>query len=38
MVMSVVHPWLMSLREDILKAKTVARRQIYYAPGLNELL
>jgi hypothetical protein len=24
MIVSAVHPWLMSLREDILKAKTIA--------------
>jgi hypothetical protein len=27
MIISAVHPWLMSLREDILKAKTVTRFQ-----------
>jgi hypothetical protein len=31
MIMLVVHPWLMSLRHDILKAKTVARPQPYSA-------
>jgi hypothetical protein len=29
MTMSAVHPWLMSLRDDILEAKTVARPQPY---------
>lgn len=36
MIISAVHPWLMSLREDILKAKTVARPQPYSALALNE--
>ncbi|KFY36773.1 hypothetical protein V494_04982 [Pseudogymnoascus sp. VKM F-4513 (FW-928)] len=36
MIVSAVHPWLMSLREDILKAKTVARPQPYPALALNE--
>ena len=36
MIMSAVHPWLMSLREDILKAKTVARPQPYSALALTE--
>lgn len=31
MILSAVHPWLMSLRGDILKAKTVARPQSYSA-------
>lgn len=31
MMMSAVHPWLMSFREDILKAKTVARPLPYSA-------
>jgi hypothetical protein len=29
--MPAVHPWLMSLRHDILKAKTVARPLPYFA-------
>ncbi|OIW23548.1 hypothetical protein CONLIGDRAFT_719174 [Coniochaeta ligniaria NRRL 30616] len=32
---SAVHPWLMSLRQDILKAKTVARPQPYPASGFE---
>ncbi|OBT82859.1 hypothetical protein VE02_08560 [Pseudogymnoascus sp. 03VT05] len=33
---SAVHPWLMNLREDILKAKTVARPQPYNALAPTE--
>jgi hypothetical protein len=29
--MSAVHPWLMSLRDDIFQAKLVARPQPYFA-------
>jgi hypothetical protein len=32
-----VHPWLISLREDVLKRKTVARPQPYSALGLADL-
>jgi hypothetical protein len=31
MTETAVHPWLMSLREDIFKAKRVARPQPYHA-------
>ncbi|KAI1850159.1 hypothetical protein JX266_004538 [Neoarthrinium moseri] len=33
---SVVHPWLMSLRDDILKAKQVAQFQMYPVPAAKE--
>jgi hypothetical protein len=36
MIMSAVHPWIMSFREDILKAKTVARPQPYSALAPTE--
>ncbi len=36
MMMSAVHPWLMSLRDNILKAKTVSRPQPYSASASTE--